>query len=214
MCFHSRKSIQQAGDVVYVQFSDIRDACAIHASSRLTTEDWRLEFSHPKAFPKVSSRSHINTSPGLSCYTITDKLTMFQNDFAQQDCQINGLGQVQIVAVSERSSSVDVFQTIELVKNFLHPYGQLFAFIVLSTCQDGSFRAVAEFCNVNSAVTAAGGRRNRHVLNVSFPRRTTRHEAQVVRTELLLDTRVFMSRYRSVILTHCPHLRLPGHSRR
>lgn len=68
----------------------------------------------------------------------------------------------------KRETPVDVFQAIDLVKNFLLPYGQLFAFMVLSTSQDGSFRAIAEFCNVNAAIAAVGGRRNTHVLNVSF----------------------------------------------
>jgi hypothetical protein len=81
---------------------------------------------------------------------------------------VDGLGQVQIVAMPKGETPVDVFQAVDLVKNFLLPYGQLFAFMVLSTSQDGSFRAIAEFCNVNAAIVAVGGRRNSPVLNVSF----------------------------------------------
>lgn len=135
---------------------------------------------------------------------------LLQSENVQQDGQIDGLGQVHIVAMSERGSPVDAFQTVEMVKNYLHPYGQLFAFMVLSTCQDGSVRAIAEFCNVNAAVTAVGSRRNNPVINVSFAEWTAQFD-RAKRINELSDDRASMSRCRSIMLIQHPHPKLREH---
>lgn len=53
--FHGTRSIKPDVDIVYIQFDDIRDACSVHASSRLSTRDWKLDFAHPKSLQKVST---------------------------------------------------------------------------------------------------------------------------------------------------------------
>jgi hypothetical protein len=158
--FHGTRSIQPDIDLVYIQFDDIRDACSVHASSRLSTREWKLDFAHPKSLQKVSS---------LLCFGNRTQLILLQSNVPQPGADTKEFGQIYIIARTQRGSHNEVFQAIEAVKNSLHPYGQLFAFVILSTCQDGSFRAVAEFCNVGAAVTVAASRINCPVLNVCFP---------------------------------------------
>lgn len=96
-------------------------------------------------------------------------LTFLQAGALQYESEYDEFGQVYIVAMAQQGSPVDVFQATEIVKHSLHPYGQLFAFMVLSTCHDGSFRAIAEFCDANAAISAVPNRQSSTVLNVSFP---------------------------------------------
>lgn len=64
-------------------------------------------------------------------------------------------GQVLVFAVmSAGSGPTDVLDAINAVKIKIQMYGRLFAFVRLSTFADGSFRAVAEFCNASAALTA------------------------------------------------------------
>lgn len=64
-------------------------------------------------------------------------------------------GQVLVfAALRAGSATTDVFDAQEVVKNNMQKHGQLFAFVCASTFPDGSFRAVAEFCNASAAFAA------------------------------------------------------------
>lgn len=64
-------------------------------------------------------------------------------------------GQVVVFAVLRADSiAIDVLDAVEIIKDSIQKYGRLFAFVRLSTFPDGSFRAVAEFCNTTSALGA------------------------------------------------------------
>jgi hypothetical protein len=64
---------------------------------------------------------------------------------------------------------------IKIIKNSIQKYGRLFAFVRLSTFPDGSFRAVAEFCNASSAFAAVTAVANSPIVEVrdSCPQVTT-----------------------------------------
>ena len=64
-------------------------------------------------------------------------------------------GQIVVFAVPRADSiAIDVLGAVEIIKNSIQKYGRLFAFVRLSTFPDGSFRAVAEYCNATSASAA------------------------------------------------------------
>ena len=56
-------------------------------------------------------------------------------------------GQILLVATPASCNS-NVDQTVGIARNFLHSYGQLFAFIRVSNSSTRSLRAIAEFCDI------------------------------------------------------------------
>lgn len=56
-------------------------------------------------------------------------------------------GQILLVATPASCNS-NVDQTVRIARNFLHSYGQLFAFIRVSNSSTRSLRAIAEFCDI------------------------------------------------------------------
>lgn len=79
-------------------------------------------------------------------------------------------GQVLLFAVVQQGSTLDVFHTIDFVMGSLRAHGELFAFIRLSASLDGSFRAVAEFCNTSAALAAVRTSASTHSSEVVPPR--------------------------------------------
>ncbi|KAG9252741.1 RNA recognition motif 2-domain-containing protein [Emericellopsis atlantica] len=64
--------------------------------------------------------------------------------------------EVAVLAAVPTNANIPPQTSIELVKSYLQQHGQLFAFVHFSTFQDGSFRAVAEFCSVTASICALG----------------------------------------------------------
>ncbi|CAH0042940.1 unnamed protein product [Clonostachys solani] len=124
--FHGQRVVETDGSHIHVRFTDIRDACSVHASSRLGKKEWQLDFLNPTKDTKNDSESLVEF-----------------------------FGQVLIFAVATKDcSSQNPAYTVEAVKKILHTYGQLFAFVNISTFLDGSFRAIAEFCSSTAAIKA------------------------------------------------------------
>lgn len=55
---------------------------------------------------------------------------------------------------------LDVIQTMDIVQGLFQSYGRLFAFVRRSAFPNGSFKAVAEFCNVSAVVGAVSSFNN------------------------------------------------------
>lgn len=64
-------------------------------------------------------------------------------------------GQVAVFAAASAGTIVNTTRAAADVIGNLEVYGRLFAFIKKSTCPDGSFKAIAEFCATSSAKVAA-----------------------------------------------------------
>lgn len=64
-------------------------------------------------------------------------------------------GQLFVLAsVQENLGMMDPLQVIAVVKSDLQQHGQLYAMSRLTPFSDGSFKAIAEFCNVSAALRA------------------------------------------------------------
>lgn len=50
---HGERFVNGGSGHIFIHFDDVRDACAVHASSRLSRNDWRLEFAGPAKLAKV-----------------------------------------------------------------------------------------------------------------------------------------------------------------
>lgn len=70
-------------------------------------------------------------------------------------------GRVAVFAnVPQCTVSPDAFNAIEIVQGLLQLHGRLFAFFRRSAFPDGSFKAVAEFCDVSAVVRAVSSFNN------------------------------------------------------
>ncbi|PHH58756.1 hypothetical protein CDD81_4667 [Ophiocordyceps australis] len=114
---------------VCVHFSDIRDARSTTASARHAGKDWKVEYLDPSQLAKY----------GLAC----------------RDSKRCSSGQVDVLAAVPQGTALDVIQAMEAVQRLLQCNGRLFAFVRRSTFPNGSFKAMAEFCDASAAELAA-----------------------------------------------------------
>lgn len=63
-------------------------------------------------------------------------------------------GQVFVLAVVSPGSVADISRIVASIQCRLQEYGCLFAFYKTGSFQDGSFQAIAEFCEVSAAAAA------------------------------------------------------------
>lgn len=67
--FHGQRFVKGVAGHVYVQFTDIRDACAVHASCRISPKDWKLDFVNPSKVQKVGSATPKSLTLFLTTYS-------------------------------------------------------------------------------------------------------------------------------------------------
>ena len=71
--------------------------------------------------------------------------------FANYAAGISHTGQIMVFAVVPPGAVVDPAHTMGVAHRFLQSHGRLFAFVKQATFPNGSFRAVAEFCDTTAA---------------------------------------------------------------
>ncbi|KAL6862138.1 RNA recognition motif 2 domain-containing protein [Trichoderma novae-zelandiae] len=133
------RSLKAHGGGVFVYYTDIRDACAAQTKLHQVDKDWKIAFANPT---RVGQTQGTHMEMGHSAVGLSHT------------------GQVQIFAAVPPGAIVDPVQTMGVAHRFLQSHGRLFAFVRLSTFPNGSFRAVAEFCDTTAAfpvIQACGG---------------------------------------------------------
>lgn len=50
---HGKRLVDGGYGHIFIRFDDVREACAAHASSRLSRKNWKVEFANPVKLPKV-----------------------------------------------------------------------------------------------------------------------------------------------------------------
>ncbi|RCI10754.1 hypothetical protein L249_5365 [Ophiocordyceps polyrhachis-furcata BCC 54312] len=68
---------------------------------------------------------------------------------------VSNSGKIFVFAAVPQGTTFGVSHAMDIARGFLQAHGQLFAFVGRSIFPNGSFRAVAEFCDVSTAVIAA-----------------------------------------------------------
>ncbi|KEY67275.1 hypothetical protein S7711_04528 [Stachybotrys chartarum IBT 7711] len=131
---HGDRQLGAMNDHVFVYFTDIRDACSVHASIRLMEKNWTVDY--------------IGTSQMSK-----DILMLFDQTSAQA-------GQVSIFASIPAGCVADGIWAIESARSALAAHGDIFAIARRSTFPDGSFKAIVEFCDVSVAAIASASSNN------------------------------------------------------
>ncbi|OAQ80429.1 meiosis protein MEI2 [Purpureocillium lilacinum] len=121
---------------VYIRFSDIRDACSAYSSIRLAGATWQVEYA--------------DSGPAA------------QDDRLRHDSRLPYPAQVNVLAVVPQHVVADALQVTDVVQRLLQSHGRLFAFIKRSTFPNGSFTAVAEFCDISAVVPAVSSCNDRY----------------------------------------------------
>lgn len=130
---------------MFVYFTDIRDACAAQTKLHQVDQDWKVAFANPTRVAQ-SQGTHMELGGNLDSHHPIEL-----DKFSNFTVGLSHTGQVQIFAVVPPGSVVDPVQTMGVAHRFLQSHGRLFAFVRLSTFPNGSFRAVAEFCDTTAA---------------------------------------------------------------
>ncbi|RDA90348.1 hypothetical protein CP533_4465 [Ophiocordyceps camponoti-saundersi (nom. inval.)] len=113
---------------VLISFADIRDACSALAIIRIAGNSWEVEYAYPAQRTKDNK-----SSESMACNS----------------------GKILVFAAVPQGITFGVLQAMDIARGFLQAHGQLFAFVGRSIFPNGSFRAIAEFCDVSAAVVAA-----------------------------------------------------------
>ncbi|KAM6486291.1 RNA recognition motif 2-domain-containing protein [Trichoderma sp. SZMC 28011] len=127
---YGARSFKAHSSGVFVYFTDIRDACASQTKLHQADKDWKVAFANPTRVAQ-SQGSHI--------------------EMGQSAAGISHTGQIMVFAVVAPGAMVDPVQTMGVAHRFLQSHGRLFAFVKQATFPNGSFRAVAEFCDTTAA---------------------------------------------------------------
>ncbi|KJZ75986.1 hypothetical protein HIM_04442 [Hirsutella minnesotensis 3608] len=117
------RSLNEVGNSVVVRFSDIRDACSVFAKISIVGKDWKACYTDPWQVNEESCRLGIS----------------------DENCS----GKVMILATLLQETALDIRRSTAIVQSLLQSGGCLFAFVRQSTLPNGSFRAIAEFCDVS-----------------------------------------------------------------
>ncbi|KAL7929466.1 RNA recognition motif 2 domain-containing protein [Trichoderma chlorosporum] len=127
---YGARNFKVHGSGVFVYFTDIRDACASQTKLHQADKDWKIAFANP-ARATQSQGNHM--------------------EMGQSAVGLSHTGQVLIFVVVPPGAAIDPVQTMGVAHRFLQSHGRLFAFVRQSTFPNGSFRAVAEFCDTTAA---------------------------------------------------------------
>lgn len=154
---------------VFIYFTDIRDACAVQAKLHQVDKGWKTAFANPTRVTQ-SQGAHLEVgSLDSDPRAELDKLPSYA-------LGLSHTGQVQVFVVVPPGVVMDSTHVMGVAHRFLQSHGRLFAFVRLSTFPNGSFRAVAEFCDTTIAfpvIQACGGGISTevcysHLLHVAF----------------------------------------------
>ncbi|KKO99341.1 hypothetical protein THAR02_08551 [Trichoderma harzianum] len=127
---YGARSFKAHGSGVFVYFTDIRDACASQTKLHQADKDWKVAFANPTRSAQ-SQGNHM--------------------EMGQSAAGISHTGQIMVFAVVPPGAVVDPAHTMGVAHRFLQSHGRLFAFVKQATFPNGSFRAVAEFCDTTAA---------------------------------------------------------------
>ncbi|KAJ6439979.1 meiosis protein MEI2 [Purpureocillium lavendulum] len=133
---HGTRVFDACDGHVYIRFSDIRDACSVYSNLRLTGTVWRVEY--------------------------TDSSLTANGEPPRHDGKVSHPAQVNVLAVVPHSIAADALQVTDVVQQLLQSHGQLFAFVKRTVFPNGSFTAVAEFCDVSAVVPTVSNCNNRY----------------------------------------------------
>ncbi|KAF7561896.1 hypothetical protein G7046_g2245 [Stylonectria norvegica] len=126
--FQDARRFEAVDGHVYIHFSDIRDACSAHSGIRMLKQAWDVGYVSP--------------------------VPMVKDEMEPHNEKLEELGQVFVFAALPLGSAVDPVHILEIAQSYLAKYGQLFSFVRQIGYADGSFRAIAQFCNPSDAVAA------------------------------------------------------------
>ncbi|KAK5988744.1 Meiosis protein mei2 [Cladobotryum mycophilum] len=148
-CLHGARYTTTLDGVVSVHFTDIRDACSVHSSIRLTEKSWNVAFANVDQVAQMPRTPRGTTTDHQHFNYRSD-----QEDLSDHAAKTTPTGQILLFAVVPPGSVVDPVRAMEAVRRFLQSHGRLFALVKRATFQNGSFRAVAEFCDITAATPA------------------------------------------------------------
>ncbi|RFU74171.1 meiosis mei2 [Trichoderma arundinaceum] len=145
---YGARSFKAHGTGVFIYFTDIRDACAAQTKLHQVENDWKVAFANPTRVAQ-SQGTHMEMGQDVGDLDSDHRTEM--DKYSSYAIGLSHTGQVQIFAVVPPGAVVDSVQTMGAAHRFLQSHGRLFAFVRLSTFPNGSFRAVAEFCDTTAA---------------------------------------------------------------
>ncbi|KAF4587563.1 meiosis protein MEI2 [Ophiocordyceps camponoti-floridani] len=130
---HGTRCFESVDGHVLVSFTDIRDSCSAYAGLRVSGKKWEVTYAD-----QAPGRKGFRSSRFLNCHS----------------------GRILVTAAVLQGTTFDVLQAMDIARGLLQAHGQLFAFIGQSIYPNGSFKAIAEFCNVSAAAHAASNLNN------------------------------------------------------
>ncbi|KAJ3537914.1 hypothetical protein NM208_g6126 [Fusarium decemcellulare] len=125
---YGSRNVEGANGRVYVHFEDIRDAIWAFSALRHSTKGWVVNY--------------LNVNQGGNGYELSGEEKLFH------------LGQVTVFASPPFGTVVDPNQVMEVAQKVLNAHGDLFALLRQMNYPDGSFRATAQYCKVQDAMSA------------------------------------------------------------
>ncbi|PFH55334.1 hypothetical protein XA68_18564 [Ophiocordyceps unilateralis] len=130
---HGTRCFDTVDGNILISFTDIRDACSALASLRVAEKSWEVQYADQAQCPEGTR---------ISLSTVCNP------------------GKILVSAAVPQGTTLDVLQAMDIARGLLQAHGQLFAFVGQSIFPDGSFKAIAEFCNVTAAIHAASNLNN------------------------------------------------------
>ncbi|KAK1240335.1 hypothetical protein MKX08_007777 [Trichoderma sp. CBMAI-0020] len=133
---------------VFVHFTDIRDACAVQAKLHQVDKGWKTAFANPT---RVAQSQSAHLDVGQVAGSLDSDPRAGLDKLSGYAVGPSHTGQVQVFVVVPPGVVMDPTHVMRVAHRFLQSHGRLFAFIRLSSFPNGSFRAVAEFCDTTTA---------------------------------------------------------------
>ena len=130
---------------MYARFSNIRESLQVHPEICKLESGLRVEFISPKEFSQVGAIAYNSNK----CLLTHDKMA---NPMVNLTTAYEGQVSVVVHATAEVSDGWKKAERV--IKKILQGEGDIFAFKRISSTVDGIFRAVAEFSDINSSLTA------------------------------------------------------------
>lgn len=133
---------------VFVYFTDIRDACAVQAKLHQLDKGWKTAFANPT---RVAQSQGAHLDVGQVAGSLDSDPRVELDKLSGYAVGLSHTGQVQVFVVVPPGVVMDPTHVMRVAHRFLQSHGRLFAFFRLSSFPNGSFRAVAEFCDTTTA---------------------------------------------------------------
>lgn len=133
---------------MFIYFTDIRDACAVQAKLHQVDKGWKTTFANPTRIVQ-SQGSHLDV--GQVAGSLDSDIRAELDKLSGYAVGLSHTGQVQVFVVVSPGVVMDPTHVMRVAHRFLQSHGRLFALFRLSSFPNGSFRAVAEFCDTTTA---------------------------------------------------------------